>query len=76
MEYDNEKSGALFKNNRKEKDTHPEYKGSCQIEGKELWISAWLKKSRTGETFMSLAFQPKEEQVKPEPSEDLGDAPF
>ena len=56
-------SGALFKNHRKEKDTHPDYRGTCNINGTELEISAWLKKSQKGEMFMSLAFQPP--RVKP-----------
>ncbi len=64
-DYSNEKSGVLFKNDRKEKETHPDYKGSCEIEGQEYWISAWIKtgkegSKRAGEKFMSLAFQVKE----------------
>ncbi len=35
-------TGSLFKNMRKEKETHPDYNGSCRINGRDLWISAWL----------------------------------
>lgn len=52
-------SGALFKNDRKDKDTHPDYTGSALIDGVDMWISAWIKKGN-GKTFMSLAFKPKD----------------
>lgn len=62
-------SGALFKNDRKEKDTHPDYTGSVEIHGRSMWISAWLKKGKNG-TFMSLAFKDKDQQAggKPAPA--------
>jgi hypothetical protein len=63
MAYDNEKTGALFKNKKKEKPSHPDYRGECEIGGRKFWISAWLKKSeKTGETYMSLSFREAEEQ--------------
>lgn len=55
-------SGSLFKNERKDKDTHPDYTGNGMIDGKSYWFSAWIKKDRNGKTFMSLSFKPKEEQ--------------
>lgn len=55
-------SGSLFKNSRKEKDTHPDYTGKVMVDGSEYWISAWLKTSeRTGTRFMSLAFRPMDQ---------------
>ena len=53
-------SGSLFKNDRKEKDTHPDYKGTVMVDGVEYWISSWLKTGKSGVKFMSLAFTPKE----------------
>mgnify|MGYP000047105549 FL=1 len=62
MEYDNSNRGVLFKNDRKEKDTHPDYKGSyTNGDGQEFWLSAWLKKDKNGNTFMSLSTTPKDE---------------
>lgn len=54
-------SGTLGKNQRREKDTHPEYNGKCVIDGREYWISAWVKDGQNGK-FFSLAFKPKEQQ--------------
>jgi hypothetical protein len=60
QQYDNNMRGVLFKNDRKEQDSHPDYKGSCEINGVEHWISAWIKEGRQGK-FMSLSFKVKEE---------------
>ena len=59
-------SGALFKNDKKEKDSHPDYQGDALIGGTEYWISAWLKEGKRGK-FFSFAFKPKDEKagVKP-----------
>ena len=48
-------AGTLFKNNRKEKETHPDYTGTCMIEGKVMRMSAWIKEGKSGK-FMSFAF--------------------
>lgn len=68
MSYDN--SGILGKNERREKDTHPEYTGTATIDGAEYWISGWVKK-KNGRKFFSLAFKPKQERApKQEPKQE------
>lgn len=57
-----EGQGSLFKNDRKEKESHPDYKGSIMVDGVEYWVSAWIKRSEGKAPFMSLSAQPKEKQ--------------
>lgn len=53
-------SGSLFKNDRKEKDTHPDRTGSALIDGVAYWVSGWVKQDRNGNQFLSMAFKRKE----------------
>lgn len=43
---------SLFKNERKEKDTHPDYTGKIMLEDGEHYLDAWLKEGKKGK-FMS-----------------------
>ena len=38
-----EGSGSLFKNTKKTTETQPDYNGSIMVNGKEHWLSAWVK---------------------------------
>ena len=75
-QYDNTNSGALFKNDEKESEKHPDYRGTIDIEGREFWLSGWIKTSKKGTKFMSLAVKPKEppapDKTKPI-AEDMND---
>lgn len=54
-----EGSGSLFKNDRKEKDSHPDYRGEILIDGQLYWINAWVRDGKRGK-FFSLSARPKD----------------
>lgn len=60
--YDNNLTGALFKNDKAGNEKRPDYTGSAEIEGVHYWISSWIKEGKNGTKFMSLSFKPKDEQ--------------
>ena len=53
-------SGSLFKNDRKETDSHPDYKGSALLGGVEHWLDAWINEAKDGSKYMSVKFKPKD----------------
>ena len=60
-EYDNTNSGALFKNNRKEKDTQPDMTGVLNVEGTDYRVSAWSNESKKGDKYLSMKISIKED---------------
>ena len=57
-------TGALFKNDRKESENHPDYAGSCLINGVDMWMNAWIRRKEGAKTYMSVSFRPKPEQAE------------
>lgn len=68
MAYENNGKGVLFKNNRKEKDTHPDYTGNIEFKGGVPYqLSAWLKKGKSGNTYLSLSVGDVKTDSRPVP---------
>lgn len=67
-DYDNTDRGALFRNDKKENENHPDYKGSINVGGTDYWLSSWLKKSKDGKTYMSLSVKAKDAAPAPAPA--------
>lgn len=66
--------GSLFDNDKKGKESAPDFKGSIKIDNKEFWISGWKNKSQAGADYISLSVQEKtdapKEEIKTEPKSD------
>lgn len=67
--------GALFKNDKKEKPSHPDYRGDITIDGRKFWVSGWIKEGQRGK-YLSLALRPAEErQPSAEPTKPVVERP-
>ena len=76
-------TGNLFKNEKKEKEGQPDYRGGCKIRGEVYVIAAWINKSqKTGKSYFNFKFQTEEEaekykgSVNPVTPKTDGDIPF
>lgn len=63
-DYDKTNRGAIWKNPRKEQDTHPDFTGLLNVDGVEYWVSAWKRKEGASDKSPALSFsvKPKEEK--------------
>lgn len=67
-------NGAIFKNTRREKDSHPNLTGTALVDGVEYYVSGWTKARDNGEKWISLSFKKKDGQAKaPAAPADLDD---
>lgn len=78
-DYDNNNRGAIWKNEDRKSDKHPQYKGSINVAGVDYWLSAWIgNKDNPKAPALSLSVQAKDEQAKPvkaaaTPADDFDD---
>ncbi len=67
-QYDETNRFALFKNERKEKDTHPDLTGTINVDGVEYYLNAWTKEGKKGK-FLSGSIKLKEDKpAAPKPA--------
>jgi hypothetical protein len=55
-------SGSIFVNDKGDNPKRPDRKGQAMIGGVEYWVKGWLKKTKDGDPFLSLSFEPKGEK--------------
>lgn len=69
-------SGILFKNDRKEKPTHPDRQGTAMVGGVMYKVSGWVKEGKKG-PFMTLSFQEQGAKARDDsaPPNDMDDVP-
>jgi hypothetical protein len=56
-------TGSLFKNDKREKDTHANARGSAMIDGIAYWVDAWTNE-KNGAKYQSLKFKKKDNQER------------
>lgn len=68
MQYDDSNKGVLFREKEKKSDSHPDFKGSINVEGTDYWLSGWVNESKAGQKYFKLSVSPKEGAPKAKPS--------
>ena len=80
-----EGSASLFKNSRKTSENHPDYTGSIMLQGKEHYLSAWIKESAKVGKYFSISvgkvkepvgFTPRGSDELPKHTLEDSDLPF
>jgi hypothetical protein len=62
MAYDNTNRWTLNKAANKQQDSHADYQGKINVEGKEYWLNGWIKDGPNGK-FISGNIKPIGEQM-------------
>ena len=65
MEYDNNNTGVLFRNETATPENKQPYMtGKCEVNGKDMQVAAWMQESKAGKKFLILKFQePQSKEV-------------
>lgn len=59
-EYDNTNTGAIFRNEKKAEDKHPDYTGSLDVNGVPHYLDGWIRHKKDGSgSFLSVRIKPK-----------------
>ena len=85
-DYDNNNRGAIWGNDKKVKDTQPDFTGSILVDNKDYFISGWKRKADASPKSPALSLavtlkdqQPQQSAPAQSPSignNDLEDIPF
>lgn len=67
-EFDDRNRGAIWKNDRKETDKHPDFTGTLNVDGHDYWVSAWKRRDDAPTKAPALSFSVKLKDGKPSPT--------
>ena len=69
-DYDNTNRGSIWPNDKKITDSHPDFTGSLDVDGKQFWVSAWKRKVGANPKAPSLSFSISEKEQRTEAPKD------
>lgn len=64
--YDDSNKGAIWGNDKKETEKHPDFRGQANVDGTEYWVAAWKRGPNDNPKSPALrfSFTPKDDQPK------------
>lgn len=68
-------SGFLMRDDKRSNERAPEFTGKAVVFGKELRVAAWVKESKGGKKYFSLAFEEPRDKPPTLPTNGI-DIPF
>ena len=71
--FDNNNRGSIWKNDEKQNDKHPDFKGSLVVDGVEYWVSAWKRKEGANPKAPALTFKIKPKDEAKQNAKPAGD---
>lgn len=74
-DYDNENRGSIWGNKRKTKDSHPDFTGTMNVEGREYFVDGWKRKEGANPNAPSMTFRVKPKDAAPEGHPDRFQTP-
>ena len=66
MAYDNTNRGSIWKNDRKETETHPDFTGTINVDGVEYWLNGWRRKKDANPKAPAMTFTVRPKEVNPD----------
>jgi len=69
-------TGAIFKNDNKKAENHPDYRGKVNVNGKEMEVALWVKTSSAGNSYFSASFSEPYVAPQTQPVVANDDLPF
>jgi hypothetical protein len=75
--YDETNRGAIWKNEKKETDKHPDFTGSINVDGHDYWLSGWKRAADASPKSPSMKFVVKRKDGQPQqkPQQETPRAP-
>jgi hypothetical protein len=64
--FDESNRGAIWKNEKKETDKHPDFTGSINVDGHDYWLNGWRRPADASAKAPSMKFTVRRKDGKPQ----------
>lgn len=67
--FDESNRGAIWKNEKKETDKHPDFTGSINVDGHDYWLNGWRRPPDASAKAPAMKFTVRRKDGKPQQQE-------